>query len=155
MKLSVIIPTYNEEEHLEEFLNSFLNQTNKRFEIIVVDDHSTDNTLKILNGFRKNFNLKIVFSNKKNVSYARNLGARRATGDVIAHLDCDCHVNKNFVNGIIESFTKNDVEALRIREDLVMDHIIEKIDYLRTFYKCLRLSFRGYIHDEIFTHTAV
>ena len=87
-KISIIIPTYNQAEYLQEAIESVLNQTYKNIEIIIIDDGSTDNTLKVVNSFNDN---KIIFIQQRNkgASSARNTGIKEANGEYIAFLDSD------------------------------------------------------------------
>lgn len=87
-KVSVIIPTYNRAHLLERAIRSVLNQTFQDFELIVVDDGSTDETNKIIGIF----NLDIYYirhDKNKGVSAARNTGLRYSKGNYIAFLDSD------------------------------------------------------------------
>ena len=88
-EVSVIIPTYNCEDYIAQALESVFAQTYHNFEIILVDDASTDSTLEVARSFQDN-RLKIV-ANKKNkgVSSARNCGIKQAKGNWIALLDSD------------------------------------------------------------------
>jgi glycosyltransferase involved in cell wall biosynthesis len=87
MKFSVIIPTYNRANFLSRAIDSVLNQSYQNFELIVIDDASTDHTLKLLSQYD---NIHII-SNKinKGVSYSRNIGIKHSSGDIIAFLDSD------------------------------------------------------------------
>ena len=86
-KVSIIIPTYNQSQYLEEAVESVLNQTYKNIEIIIVDDGSTDNTPEVI----KSFDNKIIYIQQKNkgASGARNTGIKKANGQYIAFLDSD------------------------------------------------------------------
>jgi len=86
-RISVIIPTYNRSEVLERAIKSVLAQTYKNFELIVVDDGSTDNTSRILTKFGR----KIRFFSKLHggVSSARNFGLEKGEGTWVAFLDSD------------------------------------------------------------------
>lgn len=88
-EVSVIIPAYNSENYLAKALKSVFNQSFSNLEIILIDDASTDSTVKIANSF-KDRRLKII-SNEQNrgVSYSRNLGIAKARGEWIALLDSD------------------------------------------------------------------
>ena len=88
-EVSIIIPTYNSEAYVAQAIESVLNQTYINFEIILVDDASTDSTLEIVSNFNDE-RLKVI-SNKQNrgVSYARNCGIKAAKGKWIALLDSD------------------------------------------------------------------
>ncbi len=87
-KVSVIIPTYNREKYITETINSVLKQTYSDYEIIVVDDGSTDNTEQLI---KEQFGDKIIYLFKTNggPASARNLGIRVAKGEYIAFLDSD------------------------------------------------------------------
>lgn len=87
IKFSIIIPTYNSEEFIEQCLESIFSQTYKNIEVIVVNDCSTDNTLEKLKKYKQ---IK-VFSTKVNSrqGVARNIGLNNCTGDYILFLDSD------------------------------------------------------------------
>ena len=86
--VSVVVPTYNRENQLESCIRSLLNQTYNLIEIVVIDDCSTDGTIKML---ENNFNSVKVFSNAKNsgVAYSRNQGIDNSIGDYICFVDSD------------------------------------------------------------------
>ena len=86
-KISVIIPVYNGERYIKEAIDSVLNQTYENYEIIVINDGSTDNTIKIL----KNYVNKIRWKNQENkgVVSAKNSGIKIAKGEYFAYLDAD------------------------------------------------------------------
>jgi len=88
-KISVVMPVYNSEKYLKESIGSILNQTFKDFELIIVDDCSTDNSLKIIKGY-KDKRIKL-FRNKKNLGTVRtrNIGLKKAKGKYIAVMDSD------------------------------------------------------------------
>lgn len=83
--ISVVIPAYNRSHLLPRALESVVRQTFAPFEVLVVDDHSSENLQDVL----KNYNLRLIPSVGKGVSAARNTGVRAAKGDWIAFLDSD------------------------------------------------------------------
>lgn len=87
MDISVIVPVYNREKTIKRCINSIINQKLSVFEIIVVDDGSTDKTIEIVNEFEGN--IKIIRQNHRGAQAARNLGILNAKGDYIAFLDSD------------------------------------------------------------------
>ena len=92
-KVSVIVPVYNTSIYLEECINSIINQTYKNLEIIIINDGSTDDSLKVINNF-KDKRIKIIdFKSNKGVSVARNKGVEESTGDFICYLDSDDYWN--------------------------------------------------------------
>lgn len=92
MKFSVITPTYNRSATIERTVHSILNQTYQDFELIVVDDGSTDNTIEILRKYEHESRIKIIETNKNSgVNVARNIGLKNISDDVnwITFLDSD------------------------------------------------------------------
>lgn len=86
-KVSVIIPTYNCAKYLPQAIESVLNQTYKDYEIIIVDDGSTDNTKEIISVYQSK--IKYIYQDNAGVSKARNTGIQNSTGMYIAFLDAD------------------------------------------------------------------
>lgn len=86
---SVIIPTYNRAGTLLNAVKSVLGQSHQAFELIIVDDGSTDGTVGVLVDVQTNPRVSVVRLERGGVSRARNEGLRRATGDVVAFLDSD------------------------------------------------------------------
>ena len=93
MKLSIIIPNYNSEKWIEKCMDSILNQTYLNYEIIIVDDMSTDNSVDIIKNYINEHiyaNIKLIELNKKAYNGGtRNIGVGMATGEYILFLDCD------------------------------------------------------------------
>jgi glycosyltransferase involved in cell wall biosynthesis len=90
IEASVIIPTYNGEKKISNVLNGLLRQTFKEFEVIVVIDGSTDNTLEVVERFRPSFtHLKIIGQSNQGRSKVRNRGVLDAAGDLIIFYDDD------------------------------------------------------------------
>lgn len=87
--ISVVMAVYNGEKYLKEAVDSILNQTFTDFEFIIIDDGSTDKTLKILQTYSDQ--RIIIVSNERNlgISHSRNIGLKRARGQYIAHMDAD------------------------------------------------------------------
>ena len=112
--LSVIIPVYNVEKYLKKCLDSVLNQEFKNFEIICIDDCSTDSSLKILKEYAKsNERIKVLQNNTNlGLGLTRNIGLNAAMGKYIHFLDSDDFLNKdayNIVNKAILEFKSIDV----------------------------------------------
>lgn len=86
MKFSVVIPIFNKAKTIQDSINSILAQTYKNFEIIIVDDGSTDNLDEKLCNFKM---IKVIRQENSGVSVARNRGIKESTGDYICFLDAD------------------------------------------------------------------
>ncbi|MEE0947712.1 MAG: glycosyltransferase family 2 protein [Bacteroidales bacterium] len=88
MKISVVIPLYNKRNCIRETLNSVFNQSYTDFEVLVVDDGSTDESLEVVKEF-KDERLRIIEKSNTGVSATRNVGIAAASNDWIAFLDAD------------------------------------------------------------------
>lgn len=87
--VSCIIPTHNRAYCLKRAVDSVLKQTNENFELIVVDDGSTDETPEVLKEYQDHPKLRVLTQNNRGVSAARNYGASHAKGEWLAFLDSD------------------------------------------------------------------
>lgn len=95
--LSIIIPVYNSEKYLEGCLTSVVNQSLKDFEIICVNDGSTDNSLKILEKFgAQDSRIRIINQQNQGQGYARNAGLEAAAGDYVGFIDSDDYISPDF-----------------------------------------------------------
>lgn len=107
-KVSVIIPTYNAKNYIDRCVQSVLSQSYQNFELIIVDDGSTDGTINILENYETNYKDKIKIFKQKNsgVAVARNKGIELATGRYVMFIDNDDYIDndyiKMFVNEIME-----------------------------------------------------
>ncbi len=89
-KFSIIIPALNEEKFLPKLLASLTSQTQKNFEVIVVDGRSTDNTVQLAKNFSSKLaNLKVLVASKASLPLQRNLGAQIAKGEWLVFVDAD------------------------------------------------------------------
>jgi glycosyltransferase involved in cell wall biosynthesis len=115
--VSVIVPTKNSAHFLSDFLESFINSNDKRFEIIINDDvHTNDDTKKVISRF-KNKGLPLKYL-QKNTSMAqgRKRGAKEAKGNILLHLDSDMQITPNLIGECIARITSG-YDALIIPEE--------------------------------------
>jgi len=118
MKVSVVIPVYNEEKVIGECLESLFEQTGSDFEVIVVDDGSTDSTPTLLSEI-KNPNLHVLKQDHKGPAAARNLGASRAKGDVLVFVDADMTFDKRFLLELCEPIVDGKIKGTASQEEYV------------------------------------
>lgn len=90
MLLTIVIPAYNAQRYLRQTLNSVLSQEGRGLEIIVVNDGSTDSTLSIAEDYARRYPcIRVLSTENRGVSHARNVGIRAASGDYVGFLDAD------------------------------------------------------------------
>lgn len=100
-KISVIIPVKNDERRIGQCLRAVFNQTVSPFEVILVDGHSTDNTVIEA----QKYPIKLIYEDYGTVGGARQAGVENATGEYIAFTDSDCIPEKNWLGGLLKEFT--------------------------------------------------
>ena len=108
--VSIIIPVYNGEHHLNELIENLVNQTYKKIEIITVDNNSTDNSLELLKVLSKEKTFLRIFSNKKNEGYCGgcNKGIENAYGEFLLFLSQDRIMNNDWIKKIVDEINKNE-----------------------------------------------
>ena len=96
--ISIIIPTYNCEKYVDDCIQSVLKQLQDNYELIIVDDGSSDGTQSILQKYKKiKHNIKIIYIPHKGVSVAKNIGLDNAIGQYVTFVDCDDCLENNFL----------------------------------------------------------
>lgn len=111
--VSVIIPVYNAEKYIEECLDSLLRQTYPDFEIICVDDGSTDNSLKILREYEKcDKRISVLTQKNQYAGVARNAGMERAKGKYLLFLDADDFFCEDMLERAVSEAEKSQTEIL-------------------------------------------
>ena len=122
--VSIIIPCYNISSYISRTIESILNQTDNNWEIIAIDDGSSDNTLDILHEYSKqSAQIHVLHQNNKGVSSARNLGLLHAIGEWIYFLDGDDIVANDLIYRI--NCQKEDVDIY------LFDFLIEDNRYIK------------------------
>lgn len=118
--VSVIIPVYNVENFLSRCLDSILQQSYDKLEIIIVNDGSTDGSREICD-YYKNKDPRVFLINKKNggLSSARNEGIKKSKGDYVCFVDSDDYVTPNFVMDLFKSIKNNHTKISQCDVDLV------------------------------------
>lgn len=94
---SIVLPVFNREKSIMNAVNSVLGQTYSSWELIIIDDRSTDNTAKVLSGIKDPRVKVILLKNNKGAAGARNAGLRIARGEFISFLDSDDYYEADFL----------------------------------------------------------
>jgi glycosyltransferase involved in cell wall biosynthesis len=106
--LSIIIPIYNSEKYLQKCLDSILSQTNKNFEVILIDDGCIDDSATICKRYcSNNSNFKYFYQKNGGPGAARNKGLRYSKGELISFIDPDDFVSSNYVETILRNMNSD------------------------------------------------
>lgn len=112
-KISVIIPVYNAKNHIKTCFDSLFKQSDTNFQIICVNDGSTDNSLNILNEYAKNdCRIKVVSQKNEGPGSARNEGLKYARGEYILFLDIDDYLELDCIEKLYNIANKKDLDIL-------------------------------------------
>jgi glycosyltransferase involved in cell wall biosynthesis len=120
MKISIIIPVFNEVGYLSYCINSLSNQTEKDYEVVLVDDGSTDGTLNILREIAQtDKKFILITSNHMGAGAARNIGAKSASGKILVFLDADMTFEKNFLKKLTQPIISGKFKGTFSRDEIV------------------------------------
>lgn len=136
MNLSLIIPVYKVEEYIEECLASVCNQLVNSVEVIVINDGTPDNSMKIAVDYVQNYfqdrigQFKFINQENLGLSGARNTGIKNATGEYLAFLDSDDILESNFFNRIFGVINNNYVDIVQYKAYRFNDELNEKMEFI-------------------------
>lgn len=142
-KVSIIVPTRNEEKNIRNLLESIkkIDYPKNKLETIIVDENSVDNTLKIAS----NYHVKILKGNFGSIGNARKAGYKISSGDIIAFLDADMTLHREYIKNCVNFLEDNNMVACDHTEKLFnKNSMIARILHLRkSFSSHFKSSFTG------------
>lgn len=110
--ISIIVPIYNAEKHLNKCINSIVNQTYNELEILLIDDGSKDSSLNICEKWSKqDSRIKVIHKENSGVSDTRNLGIEISTGDYIGFVDSDDWIEPDMFESLYNKLTENNADV--------------------------------------------
>ena len=151
--ISVIMPVYNRKDIIMNAINSVLNQSYANFELIIIDDGSTDGTSELLKELN-NDKIKVICSdNNHGVSFSRNIGLSKANGEYIAYLDSDNMWDERYLEVCISSILKiKDADAIYSGIFKYKSYYNEPFEVLFGCFNKSLLYNRNYIDINSFFH---
>ncbi len=111
MKVSFIIPVFNRPGETRELLKSLSLQTNRNFEVILVEDGSTESSESVVEEYRKVLNIRYFFKENSGPGPSRNFGCEKASGSYVIFLDSDCVLPENYVQIVRETLESSYTDA--------------------------------------------
>ncbi len=155
--ISVIIPVYNNEKYFIKCIASVLRQTYKNIEIIIINDCSTDNSEKIILGYKEKDKRIIYLSNEKNIGVgrSRNIGIEHAKGKYIYFLDSDDFIEETTLEDLYNGIQENDSFSCMTKgyknvnnEDIAFSRSEEELTLLQSPTVCIRLFNKKIINES-------
>lgn len=114
MKISIIVPVYNAEKYLNKCIESITNQTIKDLEILLINDGSTDHSLKICREYEtKDARIRVIDKKNSGPSDTRNLGIKKSTGDYILFVDSDDYIENTMLEEMYQKIVEEEVDVVR------------------------------------------
>lgn len=151
-KISVIVPIYNSEKYLSQCIESILFQTYRNFELILVSDGSTDESLSICKKYQQEDNrIKILELEHKGVSNARNQGINESTGDFICFIDSDDEVDKEYLQTLILLQKKYNADIVEVDLRYIKNKPIKNINTKEVVFTPRQMMFRLYSKNGVRT----
>lgn len=108
---SIIIPVYNRLNEVKDLLHSLSRQTDQNFEVVLVEDGSSEVCTDAVKEYEKELDIKYFYKENEGRSIARNYGLERATGEYFLFFDSDCVIPDNYISVLYESLQKNYVDC--------------------------------------------
>lgn len=112
IKISVIVPVYNVEKYIRQCLESIINQTYKNLEIIIVNDGTRDNSMKIVEEYLSDERIRVINKENGGISSARNRGIEEATGEYVSFVDSDDWLEIDLYERIVQILEGNKVDII-------------------------------------------
>lgn len=165
-EISVIVPAYNVEEYIGKCLKSLKNQTFKNFEVLVVDDGSTDNTYEMIKSSSENDErFRLMKCEHCGLSGVRNFALQNALGDYIAFVDSDDFVSEDYLGVLYKLCKENDAEistcnfyyyfpkddSSKVRIRKTGDRVLTSKDALKILLRDKKMQ--SYVWNKLFKRT--
>lgn len=149
VKVSIIVSVFNTVKYLSRCLESIINQSFRDFEVILVDDGSTDNSGKVCDEYAKNYSyFKVIHKKNEGLGMARNTGLAVASGDYVTFVDSDDYIETNHIENMYLCLRKNDADTCFSGYKKIYSH---REDIFEHIYKN-RMFDKNEISNSILAH---
>ena len=152
VRISVIIPVYNVENYLNECLDSVLNQTFEDFEVICINDGSTDSSLDILRTYEKmDSRVRIISQENKGAGASRNIALKKACGEYVYFMDSDDYLKLTAFEELMERYYDKNPDFIMFKINNFIEQSGETIDdvYYRMPYLKERVGDNSFCYDDV------
>lgn len=165
--ISVIVPVYNAEKYLRDCIESILAQTYTDFELLLINDGSTDKTGEICDDYSHKPSIRVLHKENGGVSSARNLGLDEAKGEWICFVDADDTIPadalETYVNAIFDDTdlvmskyqTKDEEGTLIVDYKKYTDRVFAQQEFLQEMYEMKKQEYQGFIWNKCFRRSLI
>ena len=136
INVSIIIPVFNGEKYLKKCLDSVKSQIYNDFEVIIINDGSTDNTSKIIETYLTDKRFKVINQDNRGIGFSRNIGIKKAKGEYIVFLDSDDYIEFNFLEKMVYKIKTDNLDMVVCDyfEEREAENRIKKVRIPNFFY---------------------
>ena len=155
-KISIVVPVYNVEKYIHKCVNSILKQNFKEFELILVNDGSTDKSGEICDEYREmDYRVKVIHKKNEGQSIARNVAINIARGEYIGFVDSDDWIEEDMYDLLYEQCiaNKSDISIIGIREITETNQILNT--YIPNFISLSEIIKRAYPCNKLFKKSII
>jgi len=150
MKISIIIPTYNDKDNLEKCLSAILNSSYKPYEVIVIDDASTDNSKEVVDKFGYKY---IRLEKNSGQATARNAGVKIAKGDILFFIDSDVGIRKDTIAKVAKAYED---PKIKVYQGIASKTPLNKgfgpeLMALRWYYLLHKIREASFVYSHVFS----
>lgn len=145
--LSIVVPVYNYVELIEANINAILNQKTKyNYEVIIVDDGSTDGAGEVIKQYENNSKVKLIYQKNAGIGAARNTGINNAVGKYIMFVDCDDIVHSDIVEILLNKAYSDDYDMVMCAHNLSKERNGQIFDIIPNVYP--KYNLMGYKNGD-------
>ena len=149
IKISVIVPVYNVEKYIRQCLESIINQTYKNLEIIIVNDGTRDNSMKIVEEYLSDERIKVINKENGGLASARNRGIEEVTGEYISFVDSDDYLKTSMYEILIKNLSNEDIVVFNYARVDDKTNKIQREKYLDTSFLDNISIEKKYLYSEL------
>lgn len=151
MKLSVVIPVYNAQFYLENCIESILNQNFEDFELLLINDGSTDSTLDICQEYeRKDKRIRVFNKTNSGVSDTRNYAINKIKGEYVLFIDSDDWIENNTFGSLFEVVDSNNPDLIIFGISIDVESEKNNINSILNYYKRSSWKTKKEIQDNVY-----
>ena len=160
-EISIVVPIYNKKKYIEETVKCILRQTFEDFELLLIDDGSSDGSGEICDRLsERDARVKVFHTDNHGVSAARNLGIKKAVGKYIAFIDADDRIKRNFLEKLYCAITEENADLsvcgyYEVRKNKAVTHLHKNYGSGDKDYEALRQNLLCILWNKLYVREKI